>query len=830
MQIRPYQEKIQSETIEAWRSGARRVLMVMPTGAGKTFTKADLIRKMSLVTCCIAHRQELVLQISESLASVGIFHNIIAPTEVIRFCVERHAKKFGRSFFRSDATTAVSAVQTLLRRQDKIRNFLNRVQLWDIDECFPAGTPVDGQPIEAVKVGDVVTAFDETTGMIRPGTVTRTFKRPAPSHMIRIATTHHVLICTPSHPIWTQRGWVDAKSIRNGDVLFHVSRTGRSVGSVDEILPKDGSAFLQREMFDSIPVSDIQRDHGSDEPSMCFGADESTQPDATRRKSAENGGDVAGDRSCTEGARRQRQASNGSGTVVAGDTCTVGVPEPSYRADRFGSATHDRTASLQDRLWSSDEKNCNRSGRIEPCRIETAGSGPSQEHRVEPVRVESVTILESRNLGKPFDGFVYNIEVDEFHTYTANGLIVHNCHHVLPENQWGKAVDLFPNAIGLGVTATPLRTDRQGLDRSFDTMVIGPTARDLIDAGYLTEYRIFCPPVSLDLSHVRVSDSTGEFVAKDLSAEVERSQIVGDVVQHYLRIAPGGRGLTFAVDLASAAKIADAFNAAGVPAAVVSGDTPDRVRADLLDRLARGDVKQLVNVDLFGEGMDCPTLEVVSMARPTQSYGLFVQQFGRVLRPAPGKTHGIVIDHVGNVIRHGLPDAPRAWSLSAPERRRKGDPDPDNIPITACTACFQPYPRTKVACPWCGNRPVPAGRSLPEEVDGDLIELDPVVLAQMRGEADRIIGDPQIPVSADPLTTLAIKKRWAERQTAQNQLREAIAQWAGVWKYGRDETDREIQRRFFHTFGIDIVSAQGLGAADADALRSKVLDVTGRAC
>lgn len=537
MQIRPYQEKIQQETIAAWNAGYRRVMMVMPTGAGKTLTKSDLIRKMGMTTCCIAHRQELVLQISESLASCGIFHNIIAPTEVVRFCVERHAKKFGRSFFRADAKVAVSAVQTLTRRADKLRNFLNSVQLWDIDEA----------------------------------------------------------------------------------------------------------------------------------------------------------------------------------------------------------------------------------------------------------------------------------------------------HHVLPHNTWGRACGLFPNAIGLGVTATPLRCDRQGLDRSFDHMVVGPSMRDLINAGYLTEYRIFCPPVSIDLERVRVSDSTGEFVARDLSEEVERSQIVGDVVAHYLRIAPGGRGLTFAVDLASAGKIADAFNAAGVPAAVVSGDTPDRIRADLLDRLARGDIKQLVNVDLFGEGMDCPTLEVVSMARPTQSYGLFVQQFGRVLRPAPGKTHGIVIDHVGNVLRHGLPDAPRAWSLAAPERRRRKEPDPDAIPITACTACFQPYPRTKVACPWCGNRPEPVGRSLPEQVDGDLIELDPAVLAKMRGEADRIMGDPQVPVSADALTDRAIRNRWAERQTAQNQLRQTIAEWAGVWKYGRDETDREIQRRFFHSFGVDILTAQGLNAADAGALRAKVLDAMNRA-
>jgi hypothetical protein len=178
----------------------------------------------------------------------------------------------------------------------------------------------------------------------------------------------------------------------------------------------------------------------------------------------------------------------------------------------------------------------------------------------------------------------------------------------------------------------------------------------------------------------------------------------------------------------------------------------------------------------------------------------------------------------------GINNAPRAWSLQAPEKRRKGDPDPDNIPLTACRACFQPYPRTKVACPWCGARPEPAGRSLPEEVDGDLIELDAAVLAQMRGEVDRVSGDPQIPTSADAVTAKAIARRWAERQTTQNQLRDVIAQWAGVWKFGHGETDREIQRRFYLSFGIDVLSAQALNAADAESLRGKVLDALPRAC
>ena len=399
---------------------------------------------------------------------------------------------------------------------------------------------------------------------------------------------------------------------------------------------------------------------------------------------------------------------------------------------------------------------------------------------------------------------------------------IDEAHHCLPGNQWGKATELFRHARGLGVTATPIRCDRKGLDGIFNHLVIGPTVRELINQGHLSEYRIFCPPASFRDDNLRISKSTGEYVHSDVVEEARRSRIVGDVVAHYLRIAPGARGLTFTVDVESATQMADAYNAAGVPAAMVSAKTPDRIRTTLLERLASGDIKQIVNVDLFGEGMDCPSLEVVSMARPTQSYGLYIQQFGRALRTHPGKTHGIVIDHVGNVARHGLPDKPRVWSLSAPEGRRARKPDPDDMPISVCEACFQPYERFRARCPYCDHKPVPAGRSGPEMVDGDLIELDPATLDRLRGEISRLRGEPQIPYGADEGTRRAIVKRWNERIEAHRTLEECIAAWAGVRKYGHGEDDHEIMRRFYHGFGVDMATALTLGRNEALAVAGQI--------
>ena len=395
------------------------------------------------------------------------------------------------------------------------------------------------------------------------------------------------------------------------------------------------------------------------------------------------------------------------------------------------------------------------------------------------------------------------------------------CHHVLRENKWGAATQMFPNARGLGVTATPVRADGRGLGRHadglFDALVVGPTMRELIRSGYLTEYRIFAPPNDLDLSSVTTTDS-GDYSPPKLKAARRRSQVTGNVVQHYLRIAPGRMGVTFDTDIESATETAQAYRDAGVPAQVVSSKTPDALRAAILRSFRSRDILQLVNVDLFGEGFDLPAIEVVSMARPTQSYGLFCQQFGRALRPLEGKPHAIIIDHVGNVARHGLPDARREWSLDRRERRARGSAN-DAVLIRTCLnpECVSVYERALRACPYCGYEVLVTGRSSPAQVDGDLTELDPSVLARLRGEIEHVDLPARIPRGLPIEAMRAVIRRHEERQSAQAPLRGAIALWSG-WQREMGREDPEIYRRFYLAFGLDVASAQALGTREATEL------------
>jgi DNA repair protein RadD len=431
-------------------------------------------------------------------------------------------------------------------------------------------------------------------------------------------------------------------------------------------------------------------------------------------------------------------------------------------------------------------------------------------------------------------GYVFNLEVDGLHTYVANGIVVHNCHHCVsqPEpNKWGTATARFVNARGLGVTATPLRADGKGLGRQadgpFDDMIVGPTMRELIEMGFLTDYRIIAKPSDIQLSDDWVT-ATGDYSRDKLSKARAVSHITGDVVKHYQQFASGKRGVTFDVDVSSATETAAAFRAAGVPAEVVSAKTPDEVRRAILRRFRSGEILQLVNVDLFGEGFDLPAIEVVSMARPTQSYGLFVQQFGRALRIMEGKDRAVIIDHVGNVARHGLPDAYREWSLDRRERRSKSGAS-DVVPTRTCTEplCSSVFERHLKACPFCGAEVVISDRSHPSYVDGVLEELDPSVLARMRGDAEKVFRPALMPVNVSWEARGAILKHHDRAKTAQQSLRPVMDLWAG-WQAHQGRDQRETEARFYHRYGLDVMSAQALKAREAEELRARIETDLGR--
>jgi len=434
--------------------------------------------------------------------------------------------------------------------------------------------------------------------------------------------------------------------------------------------------------------------------------------------------------------------------------------------------------------------------------------------------------------------------------------VVDEGHHCLEENEWGKAVQMFPNARGLLVTATPDRADGKGLGRHADgladEMVIGLQMREAINEGWLLDYRIFAPPGDFHRpDQPEDIGSTGDYKPAAVKKAIRQSHIIGDIVTHYQRIAPGKKAIAYLSDVETATDVAEQFRASGIPAAVVSAETPDTERARIMRQFATGELLVLTNVDLFGEGVDLPDMEVVIMGRPTESFSLYCQQFNRASTVAWGgpppetaearraaiaassKPHAIIIDHVGNVVRHGLPDARTEWTMDAKQKQSRGA-STDAVPIRSClnVECMQIYERFYPVCPYCGHKPEPASRAAPEFVDGDLAELDPAVLAAMRGAVEKVdmlpadyrskLQNQRVPAAG----VNANVRRHIERQEAQETLREMMAWWAGHHKAaGRSQS--EMERRFYHQFQVDALSAKALNAKEAANLAARVLDAIG---
>ncbi len=428
-------------------------------------------------------------------------------------------------------------------------------------------------------------------------------------------------------------------------------------------------------------------------------------------------------------------------------------------------------------------------------------------------------------------------------------LIQDEAHHQLKSNKWGVARRMVPNARGLNMTAHAVRADRRGLGREadgfIDKILVGPYGRQLINRGFLTDYRLVCVGSDIALADVPIGPS-GEYNMPKLRAATHAdNHIVGDVVKTYLQFAAGKLGVSFVVDIEEAIKLRNAYTAAGVPAEVITAETPITVRGQLMRKFRARQLLQLVSVDCLGEGVDVPAIEVVSMVRKTASWQLMCQQFGRALRVMVDeqylarwgdysdverlaiianskKPKAIIIDHVGNIVWHakfrGLPDSKQEYSLLRSERGARRS---DAIPLRTCLECDQPYEQYHVACPYCGNVPVPMGRSTPELVEGDLVELDPALLRAMRGEADKVIGPFHAPAHVDNVILKSLMRRHHERYQGQVSLRHAMMLWGGYQKHlGRQ--DREAQKLFFILFGIDYLSAQALGTKDAGELELRI--------
>ena len=274
-------------------------------------------------------------------------------------------------------------------------------------------------------------------------------------------------------------------------------------------------------------------------------------------------------------------------------------------------------------------------------------------------------------------------------------LVCDECHHILADS-YKKILNAYPAASLLGVTATPQRMGGINLGDVFTSMVEGPNVDELIKLGNLTNFFYFAPGEDLDLHKVRIK--FGEYVNSDLAKAVNKKKIIGNIVGTYKKLAAGKSAICYCVNVMHSKSVAKAFQDAGISAAHVDGETNAKTRDNLVENFRVGKIKILCNAELFSEGFDVPNMQAVILARPTQSLTLFIQQAMRPLRPDPKDPNkvALIIDHVQNYTRFGLPSTVRKWSLDPNPPKEPGE-----APLKSCPKCGLVVPLAVEVCPCC---------------------------------------------------------------------------------------------------------------------------------
>jgi superfamily II DNA or RNA helicase len=315
----------------------------------------------------------------------------------------------------------------------------------------------------------------------------------------------------------------------------------------------------------------------------------------------------------------------------------------------------------------------------------------------------------------------------------AEIVVIDEAHHARART-YQQIVDAYPNAIVLGLTATPCRGDGRGLGNIFETLIECPQIAELIKLDRLVRPKIYAPaPPDLHGVHIR----QGDYVVTELSRRVNTDQLVGDIVLEWLKRSDRRRTVGFAVDVAHSIHIRDELIKSGVRAEHLDGTTPQPDREAILSRLASGETEFVSNCQVLTEGFDLPDLGCIVLARPTKSFGLYLQMIGRGLRTADGKSDCVILDHAGAVHQHGLPHDQIVWTLdvdewaenvSQAERKAKVG----NDPMCDCPSCGAVRVRG-MACDVCGWEPARRGSGF-DFADGDLVEVGKPVTAPTYGD------------------------------------------------------------------------------------------------
>lgn len=736
--LRDYQHRIVDDARAALVEHGS-VLIQSPTGSGKTNLATYMIGRAAergKRAWFVCHRDFLLSQTAATFDQVGVRYGFIAANR--EFNPHRHVQ--------------IAAIDTLRRRLDRLKP--PEIIVWD--ECIIGDSLIDTD-VGTIRIDDVprygaslVRSWDGNEAAWKRIGAWRSSGRK--NTLTIRSCSGHSITGTANHLVMTQNGWRAIGELRPGDeILFYPMRSeaafsGRCSATHPYFFQTSG--VDRQDSQQTTPLNNMLgrfiRRHFFRFFSRVFGSCQIPAMDQSWSKWLPHALHASVRFMKSHGPTAALSEFHRGGLMPLatpgwlGGTATMVTTSVPLTMPRSTRRDLDETGPCWRRSGSRDDLE------RQPCTFTNNGIASCDLIEIQPVDYSARSVNSYPNqcdtswekiveISDSGEKYVYDISVPETECFFASGFLVHNCHH-LAAASW-RAVREWADAGGtrhVGLSATPARLDGRGLDDAFRAMVRGPSVAWLIERGFLSRYRAYAPTAP-DLTGVHTRH--GDYQRDELAGVMDTDTIAGNIVGTYKQLAGGKRAIYFGVSVAHSKHIAAAFNAAGVAARHLDASSSTVERVGAARDMARGLVRVLTNVDLFGEGFDLSAqagedvpVECVGLCRPTQSLALHLQQIGRALRPKPDPA--IILDHAGNLMRHGLPDDDREWSLAGIKRAKR---DQEYVPpVQQCPSCFGVFSAAARSCPYCGAVVAIPSPRVVTEIAVDLAEVDAERLRRAR--------------------------------------------------------------------------------------------------
>ncbi|MCK8787244.1 DEAD/DEAH box helicase [Roseomonas sp. NAR14] len=304
-------------------------------------------------------------------------------------------------------------------------------------------------------------------------------------------------------------------------------------------------------------------------------------------------------------------------------------------------------------------------------------------------------------------------------------LVVDEAHHVIADSYRriiDQALKRNPVCRIYGVTATPNRGDKRGLRAVFSNVADQIRLGELIGSGHLVPPRTFVIDVGVQDELRKVPRAGDDFDMGAVARVMDTVPVTDAVIRHWRERACDRQTVVFCSTVAHAEHFAAAFQQAGVPAVLVTGDMPDAERRAMLAAYASGKAQVVVNVAVLTEGWDHSPTSCVVLLRPSSFKCTMIQMVGRGLRtvdptefPRVVKRDCIVLDFGTSSQIHGSLEQDVNLDLQ---------PGTGEAPTKTCSSCEAEVPISVMECPICGHAFEPGGTEVTPLTDFVMTEID----------------------------------------------------------------------------------------------------------